>query len=146
MRRVIVLLLISCSFVAACGSRPNSTPATAESTRVTGVASDGIVGAGEPNATARTAPTPYASAMPLPTPRTPLMEVYVVQPGDTLGGISLAYDVPLEDLVTLNDLESESAIIHIGQALQIPVNISRRTRVNLTAGQRGGLQPGVRRL
>jgi murein DD-endopeptidase MepM/ murein hydrolase activator NlpD len=63
--------------------------------------------------------------MPLPTPRTDLTETYVVQPGDTLGGISLALDVTLDELIQLNGLESESAIIQIGQPLKIRLNVSR---------------------
>jgi LasA protease len=63
--------------------------------------------------------------MPLPTPQSPLIEVYVVQRGDTLGGISLAYDVTVEELVALNGLESATAIIQAGQALRVPLNVSR---------------------
>jgi murein DD-endopeptidase MepM/ murein hydrolase activator NlpD len=63
--------------------------------------------------------------MPLPTPRSPLIELYVVQPGDTLGGISQAYDLALEELMAFNGLVTESAILQIGQVLQIPLQVSR---------------------
>jgi murein DD-endopeptidase MepM/ murein hydrolase activator NlpD len=75
--------------------------------------------------------TPYASAMPLPTPSGQLIETYIVQWGDTLGSISLAYDVPIEELVELNELESESAIIQIGQALRVPLTVSRTAPTQL---------------
>ena len=68
---------------------------------------------------------PYASALPIPTPSARLIETYVVQAGDTLGGISLAYGVSLEELVTLNGLGSAEAILSVGQALQVPLNVSR---------------------
>ena len=44
---------------------------------------------------------------------------YTVQPGDTLGGIALAFDVPLEDLLVVNNLIQDS-IINPGQVLVIP--------------------------
>jgi LasA protease len=79
----------------------------------------------DPAATPRPSPTPYASAMPLPTPPPQLVETYIVQPGDTLSGISYAFDVSLVDLVELNELESEEAIIHVGQSLLIPLTVTR---------------------
>jgi murein DD-endopeptidase MepM/ murein hydrolase activator NlpD len=63
--------------------------------------------------------------MPLPTPLDTLIDYYIVQPGDTLGGISLAYDIPLEDLMALNGIDSESAIIQAGQTLHVPLNVDR---------------------
>jgi LasA protease len=63
--------------------------------------------------------------MPLPTPQGQFYETYVVQPGDTLGGISYAFDVSIADLVELNNLETETAIIHVGQSLNVPLNVSR---------------------
>lgn len=75
--------------------------------------------------TPRPSPSPYASAMPLPTPPANIIETYHVQPGDTLGGISLAFDVSLDELIRLNELESEFAIIHVGQPLRVPLTVSR---------------------
>lgn len=46
--------------------------------------------------------------------------VYVVQSGDTLGSISEQFDVPLEDIMTINELGSAD-FIFVGQALVIPV-------------------------
>ncbi len=63
--------------------------------------------------------------LPLPTPMDPLVEYYTVQPGCTLGGISYAYDIPLEDLLAMNGLESDSAIIRVGQTLHVPLRLHR---------------------
>lgn len=45
---------------------------------------------------------------------------YTIQEGDTLGGIALAFDVPLEDLLLANNLGDDD-IINPGQKLVIPV-------------------------
>jgi LasA protease len=124
-RRAFTLALMVCILVVACGGGSDPTseaPATAAPTQP---ASEESSSPGLPRLDVLPSPTPYASAMPLPTPRGRLMETYVVQAGDTLGGISLAFDVPLEELVALNGLGSEAAIIHAGQALRVPLNITR---------------------
>lgn len=55
-------------------------------------------------------PTPTAS----PTPR-----IYIVQSGDTLGGIALQFEVSMEALITRNGLE-DPRLIRTGQKLIIP--------------------------
>jgi LysM repeat protein len=64
--------------------------------------------------------TPTATETALPTtPPTPVPPLeYVVQAGDTLGGIALAYDLTVAELTAYNDLESE--FIGEGQVLLIP--------------------------
>ncbi len=69
--------------------------------------------------------TPYASAMPLPTPADQIVEIYVVQWGDTLSGISLAFDVSVDELAALNGLNPETAAIGAGQTLRIPLHVTR---------------------
>jgi murein DD-endopeptidase MepM/ murein hydrolase activator NlpD len=54
-----------------------------------------------------------------------MTDVYVVRPGDTLSAISLALDIPLDELMQLNGLQSESDIIHVGQPLKIHLDVSR---------------------
>lgn len=49
---------------------------------------------------------------------------YVVQPGDTLGGIAAAVTVPIEALMELNGI-TDSDQIQVGQLLKVP-NPSRR--------------------
>ena len=67
-------------------------------------------------------PVPASTEPPAPvstpTPSAPF--VYTVQSGDTLGGLSVEFDVPLEDLLAANDL-TEDAILSIGQELIIPI-------------------------
>ncbi len=78
-----------------------------------------------PSLTPRPSSTPYASSLPLPTPDEQLVESYVVQYGDTLSGIGLAFDISIAELVASNDLASENDVIHVGQTLQIPLSITR---------------------
>ncbi len=62
-----------------------------------------------------TAPTASLAAGPTAPPA----NEYVIQPGDTLGGIALVLDVPLEDLLQVNGLNKDS-IIRPDQVLIIP--------------------------
>jgi len=78
-----------------------------------------------PTSTAVPSPTPRISPMPIPTPPSTLVEFYQIRPGDTLGGISYAYDISIEELVALNGLESESAIINAGETLHMPLRVNR---------------------
>lgn len=59
-----------------------------------------------------------ATDTPGPASDEPL--VYIVQSGDTLGSISEQFDVPLEDIMTANELTSAD-FIFVGEALVIPV-------------------------
>lgn len=47
--------------------------------------------------------------------------LYEVTAGDTLGGIAFDFDVSIADLVAANELDSEDAILQIGQTLIIPL-------------------------
>lgn len=47
--------------------------------------------------------------------------LHIVQAGDTLGTISQLYDVPIDDIMTANDLTNAN-IISVGQQLIIPIN------------------------
>jgi len=57
--------------------------------------------------------------------------VYEVQAGDTLSGISMATDIPIEKLISLNDaIEDEKSMIRIGQEILIsnpepPLSVNR---------------------
>lgn len=49
-------------------------------------------------------------------------QIYEVQPGDTLSQIALNHDIPMEELVEINDtLESEDSVIRAGDELSITV-------------------------
>lgn len=127
MRRFVVLTLCAFLLTAACHRNAPASTTTPQTSAGLVVSSGENAATSAPGSTRLplVSPTPYASAMPLPTPREQRFETYVVQPGDTLGGISIALDVPMDELVALNDLESEAAIIHVGQPLQVPLNVSR---------------------
>jgi len=66
-------------------------------------------------------PIPASTQPPTPTitatPGGPF--VYTIQSGDTLGSLSLEFDVPLEDLLAANNL-TEDAILPLGQEITIP--------------------------
>lgn len=64
-------------------------------------------------------PTPDAPHR-LPTPRTN-EEEYVVQPGDTLGGIAESYGVGLDSLMQANGL-GNADVLDVGQILIIPLS------------------------
>ncbi len=59
-----------------------------------------------------------ASPLPTPTP-SPTPRIYIVQSGDTLGGIALQFGVTVEAIVTRNGLE-DARMIRTGQKLIIP--------------------------
>jgi LasA protease len=124
-RHVIKLALITCLICVACG-RDDVTPTPSPiPVGQTIIQSEEAAPSDQSGIAPLPSPTPYASAMPLPTPRSPLVETYVVRWGDTLSGISVAFNVSIDELVALNRLDSEAAIIQIGQTLQVPLNVSR---------------------
>ena len=88
-------------------------------------------------AVAPTVPAPAASPAPstvpptkspvvTPGPRPEGAVVHVVKAGDTLSGIAAQYDVPLEELLKLNNLTRES-VIEVGQ--EIVVKVEKPTAV-----------------
>ena len=70
--------------------------------------------------------TPLATTAVAPLPGTETAEpeegplVHVVQAGDTLGNISQFYEVPLNDIMTVNNL-TDPNLLSVGQELVIPV-------------------------
>ncbi|MGA2490874.1 MAG: LysM peptidoglycan-binding domain-containing protein [Anaerolineales bacterium] len=70
---------------------------------------------------AYTPPAPLNPATPTIVPNTPNADgsiTHIVQPGDTLGSISMAYGVPLADILKLNSLTLTS-LIYVGQKIRI---------------------------
>ena len=68
-------------------------------------------------------PTPTLEPSPLPTdppPTEPPFATHVVRAGDTLLGLARQYEVPIAAIQLGNSL-GDSTIIHIGQALTIPL-------------------------
>lgn len=64
-----------------------------------------------------TKPTPQPSK-PTP-PQVARPKVHIVQNGETLSGIAKRYDLPLDELATLNKIQ-ESNLIRIGQKIRFP--------------------------
>lgn len=61
--------------------------------------------------------TPSPSPLPVPTPPPPL--TYTVQAGDSLSAIAHAHDVPLDRLITANNIVNPD-LLQVGQTLFIP--------------------------
>ncbi|MEM7349134.1 MAG: LysM peptidoglycan-binding domain-containing protein [Chloroflexota bacterium] len=59
-----------------------------------------------------------ATPPPTPTP-TPTPVIYVVQPGDTLSGISVLFDIDIDSLANRNGIEDYRSL-RSGQELVIP--------------------------
>ncbi len=67
-------------------------------------------------------PTPTATPTPVPTPTptpAPTPATHVVRPGETLSQISELYDVPVSEIVELNDIPDPNNVA-AGQALRLP--------------------------
>ena len=64
-------------------------------------------------------PRPDRPPMQPPTPRPPREEIYVVQPGDTLGDIAFRFGTTVPVLLRLNGL-SDTEDIRPGQELRVP--------------------------
>jgi LysM repeat protein len=73
----------------------------------------------EPTSALASVPTGSAALPSAPSPATATPFVYVVQSGETLGGIAQRYSVSVEALMTANNL-SDPNLLHVGQALVIP--------------------------
>ena len=65
-----------------------------------------------------------AAQTPMPAGQTalasPTQVIHVVGPGDTVSGLSAAYDVPAEDIIAANDLINPN-ILQVGMELVIPL-------------------------
>jgi nucleoid-associated protein YgaU len=76
-----------------------------------------------PRNTATPTPTPEPTSTPPPTPEpapTPEPIIYIVEPGDTLSGIAVKFDITLQALLDANNLKAD-AKIKPGDELIIPV-------------------------
>ena len=68
--------------------------------------------------------TDLESATKLLTEEQETQQIYEIVSGDTLSGISMAVNIPLDDIIAMNDsLENENTTIYIGQELVITVPV-----------------------
>lgn len=69
-------------------------------------------------------------ATPNPTPPTPtpvsvtIYEPYIIRNGDTLGAISMRFDVSVDELMRINGITNPNTL-QIGQQIKVPVVVSR---------------------
>lgn len=74
-----------------------------------------------PTATATAVPVQFLENTPIAPPEEPSnANLYIVKAGDTLGSISTAFDVPLEDIMAANGLDNPN-VLSVGQELTIPI-------------------------
>lgn len=71
-----------------------------------------------PTATAKPSATPFPTPVASPTPQADGSIVYEVQIGDSIFGIAALFDVSVQDLFELNDLDADS-ILRVGQRIII---------------------------
>ena len=69
--------------------------------------------------------------------RTSATAAYVVQKGDTLYGIARKYNIKLNELLSLNNLDNSSTI-KIGQKILVPAEISGSNKTGASASKSGG--------
>ncbi|MCB0035145.1 MAG: LysM peptidoglycan-binding domain-containing protein [Anaerolineales bacterium] len=82
-------------------------------------------------------PLPTSTPLPSPTPRSDGAIVYLVQTGDTLISIAIAYDLTLDEIYELNDLGPNS-LLSVGQEIIVGYD---DTIVNATATAVSLLEP-----
>jgi LysM repeat protein len=54
-----------------------------------------------------------------PAPATPVHRIHVVEPGETLIGISIKYEVPIQMIIDRNNI-TDRATIQVGRKLVVP--------------------------
>ena len=69
--------------------------------------------------------------------RTSATSAYVVQKGDTLYGIARKYNIKLNELLSLNNLDNSSTI-KIGQKILVPAEISGSNKSGASVSKSGG--------
>ncbi|MBI5304674.1 MAG: LysM peptidoglycan-binding domain-containing protein [Chloroflexi bacterium] len=107
--RIFVIAFAALFILVACNApQPSADPADPPPPAITRVA---VVTTATPAVT----PTPFS---------TTIIERYVVRNGDTLGGISLRYNIAVEDLMRLNNLTDPNSL-KIGQVLKIKLDVPR---------------------
>ena len=129
----LVALVLACSYIyllsaQVSGGTAEPVASSAVSARQHGATSSPEANAGlTPTATETRTPTPARpTASPTATPTytpisytpTPAHVLYVVQPGDTLGGIARRFNTTAQAIMELNNLSSD--LIDVGQELLIP--------------------------
>lgn len=79
----------------------------------------------QPSATPSPSPTatPTVEPMPIPTLTGPIYTYHTVGTGETLSYLAWRYDISIEELVAMNDLEGPSALIQVNQSLRVPIEI-----------------------
>jgi len=117
----LILLVTSCSKTPSPVSPQEDLPAT-------------VVSLHAPKSGAAPAPTarvPFRTPTPDPTRSRPPQptEVYLIQRGDTLGGVALEYGTTPEELAAMNGLSNLNAI-KAGQPINVPIKVGRTGPAN----------------
>jgi LasA protease len=126
MKQTFTILLMLMLLVSACSSAPSSSPRQ-EDLPTTVVAlhqAPRVAAAPTARVSFRTpTPDPTRNRPPQPT------EVYLLQPGDTLGRVALQYGTTADDLVAMNGLPDANHV-KAGQPINVPVRVTRTGPAN----------------
>lgn len=112
-RRNLTLILLLLLLVTACERQVSRAPLPIQKTSVQ---EEATISSAVPEFPTFITPTPN----PTRTPDGPLLETYIVQNGDTLGGIALEYNTTPEEIAQINAID-DPASIALGQQLSIRV-------------------------
>ncbi len=125
MKHIFTVALTLMLLMSACSSAPSSPRQEDLPTTVVALHQPPRVAA------APTVRVPFRTPTPDPTRNRPPQptEVYLLQPGDTLGGVALEYGTTADDLVALNSLPDANHV-KAGQPINVPVKVTRAGPAN----------------
>lgn len=125
MKKLVVILIFPLALVAfgACSDGVPTSPEAESAQSVRSAFPTAHFPSSTPHSTADADPFPEDTPEPLPTPG-PLFISYTVRAGDTLGAISIRYNVAIEELMQVNGLTNPHTL-QVGQTLKIPAWIER---------------------
>ena len=125
MKRITILLAAFMLLLSSCGKTPASAPVSPSQEGLPAT----VVSLHQPRAAAGSTFTPrvpFRTPTPDPTRVRPPQpaEVYLIQRGDTLGGVAYEYGTTPEELAALNGLTNLNAI-KAGQPINVPIKVNR---------------------
>ncbi len=128
MKHSLMLLAALALLISSCSQTPSSPASRQEDLPAT------VVWLHQPRTGAGPAPTvrvPFRTPTPDPTRSRPpqATEVYLLQPGDTLGAVALEYGTTAEELAAINNLPNPNQV-QIGQPINVPIRVTRAGPAN----------------
>ena len=126
MKRIWMLLTALMLLASSC----TNTPAPAPSSQQDDLPAT-VVSLHQPRAAVPPARVAFRTPTPDPTRNRPPQptEVYLLQPGDTLGAVALEYGTTPEELAAINNLPNPNRV-QIGQPINVPIRVTRTGPAN----------------